>query len=94
MLSKNVTNIKQFATNAIIATMAWSVFMPGYYQLYLHYLEEFATQFGCAIHAYVLMANHVHLLQTLQRAKAGVISVVCRHISCSLTFSQRLTIST
>ena len=38
------------------------------YQLYLHYLEEYATRFGCAIHAYVLMTNHVHLLLTPQRA--------------------------
>ena len=34
------------------------------YQSYLHYLEEFATKFGCAIHAYILMTNHVHLLLT------------------------------
>lgn len=34
------------------------------YQFYLHHLEEFATKFGCAIHAYVLMTNHVHLLLT------------------------------
>jgi len=27
-------------------------------QLYLHYLDEFATKFGCTIHAYVLMTNH------------------------------------
>ncbi len=37
------------------------------YQFYLHYLEEFATKFGCAIHAYVLMTNHVHLLLTPSR---------------------------
>jgi putative transposase len=34
------------------------------YQLYLHHLKEQADKFGCAIHAYVLMTNHVHLLLT------------------------------
>jgi putative transposase len=34
------------------------------YQFYLHYLKEFADKFGCALHAYVLMTNHVHLLLT------------------------------
>ncbi|MEO8385864.1 MAG: transposase [Betaproteobacteria bacterium] len=37
------------------------------YQFYLHYLKEFASQFGCAVHAYVLMTNHVHLLLTPAR---------------------------
>ena len=39
--------------------------------LYLHYLDEFATKFGCTIHAYVLMTNHVHLLLTPQRADSA-----------------------
>lgn len=34
------------------------------YQCYLHWLEESAGVCGCAIHAYVLMTNHVHLLLT------------------------------
>ena len=34
------------------------------YQFYLHYLKEFAVKFDCAVHAYVLMTNHVHLLAT------------------------------
>ena len=37
------------------------------YQFYLHYLKEFADRFGCAVHAYVLMTNHVHLLLTPAR---------------------------
>lgn len=37
------------------------------YQFYLHYLKEFADKFGCALHAYVLMTNHVHLLLTPAR---------------------------
>ena len=31
---------------------------------YLHWLEEAARACGCAIHAYALMTNHVHLLLT------------------------------
>ena len=34
------------------------------YQCYLHWLEEAARDCGCAIHAYVLMTNHVHVLLT------------------------------
>ncbi len=37
------------------------------YQFYLHYLNEFANKFGCQLHAYVLMTNHVHLLLTPAR---------------------------
>jgi putative transposase len=38
---------------------------------YLHYLQdlrEAAVKFGCGIHAYVLMTNHVHLLVTPEQA--------------------------
>ncbi|MFI4941468.1 MAG: transposase [Burkholderiales bacterium] len=34
------------------------------YHCYLHWLEEAAADWRCAIHAYVLMTNHVHLLVT------------------------------
>ncbi len=34
------------------------------YHCYLHWLEEAAHDCGCAVHAYVLMTNHVHLLLT------------------------------
>ena len=34
------------------------------YHCYLHWLEEAARDCSCAIHAYVLMTNHVHLLLT------------------------------
>ncbi len=34
------------------------------YRRYLDDLDEVADKFGCAIHAYVLMTNHVHLLVT------------------------------
>lgn len=34
------------------------------YLCYLHYLEKAALDCRCAVHAYVLMTNHVHLLLT------------------------------
>lgn len=34
------------------------------YRLYLQFLQELARRFDCAVHAYVLMTNHVHLLLT------------------------------
>ena len=34
------------------------------YRAYLDYLAEFAAKFACAVHAYCLMTNHVHLLVT------------------------------
>jgi len=37
------------------------------YEFYLHHLKTFSEQFGCAVHAYVLMTNHVHLLATPER---------------------------
>ncbi len=37
---------------------------PVDYGQYLQELREAATKHGCAVHAYVLMTNHVHLLVT------------------------------
>jgi putative transposase len=37
---------------------------------YLDYLGNAAARFGCAVHAYVLMTNHVHLLLTPGRGGA------------------------
>lgn len=34
------------------------------YALYLRHLAELSSRFGCAVHAYALMTNHVHLLIT------------------------------
>ena len=34
------------------------------YRFYLGWLETYARDAGCAVHAYVLMTNHVHLLLT------------------------------
>jgi putative transposase len=39
------------------------------YQGYLHWLGEALTANQCALHAYVLMTNHVHLLITPKRAE-------------------------
>ncbi|HEX9627197.1 MAG TPA: transposase [Acidiferrobacterales bacterium] len=37
------------------------------YRRYLDTLEVLAERYGCALHAYVLMTNHVHLLLTPER---------------------------
>jgi len=34
------------------------------YKFYLQWLEEYANEAGCSIHAYVLMPSHIHLLLT------------------------------
>lgn len=39
-------------------------FEDGDYRAYLSWLGEAAERYDCAIHAYVLMTNHVHLLAT------------------------------
>ena len=39
-------------------------FEDGDYRAYLTWLGEAARRYDCAIHAYVLMTNHVHLLAT------------------------------
>jgi putative transposase len=42
-----------------------AIFFDGVdYQKYRDWLGEAAAEFGCRIHAYVLMTNHVHLLVT------------------------------
>jgi putative transposase len=41
------------------------------YRFYLHWLGAGADKHGCAIHAYVLMTNHVHLLLTPGAPKAA-----------------------
>ena len=48
------------------------------YQFYLHYLKEFADKFGCAVHAYLLMTNHVHLLLTPAREDSA--SLLMKHL--------------
>ncbi len=40
------------------------------YRFYLEWLAEYAGKFGCHLHAYVLMTNHVHLLLSAERVEA------------------------
>jgi len=46
--------------------------------LYLSLLEAMCARHACRLHAYVLMANHVHLLMTPD--VAGAASVVMKHL--------------
>ena len=45
---------------------------------YLGLLDELAEMYGCAVHAYVLMDNHVHLLMTPQRSDGP--SLLMKHL--------------
>jgi REP-associated tyrosine transposase len=49
------------------------------YALYLQHLETLAAEFGCAVHAYCLMSNHVHLLLT--PASAAACGRLMKHLS-------------
>lgn len=51
------------------------------YLAYLGWLGEGAEKFGCAVHAYVLMTNHVHLLVTPEAGDSisRMIQYVGRH---------------
>jgi putative transposase len=40
------------------------------YQFYRDTLRDASVHFGCGIHAYVFMTNHVHLLVTPRTRKA------------------------
>jgi putative transposase len=40
------------------------------YAWYLRFLQRFSERFGCSVHAYCLMTNHVHLLVTPQAQDA------------------------
>jgi len=56
-------------------------FGGGDYAAYLGWLREGADQHGCAVHAYVLMTNHVHLLATPRETDSisRLIQTVGRH---------------
>jgi len=56
-------------------------FEPVDCQRYLVYLREFSLEFGCAVHAYVLMTNHVHLLVT--PSELGAVSHLMHAIGSS-----------
>ncbi len=51
------------------------------YQFYLEWLGEYAKQTGCSVHAYVLMTNHVHLLDAVARFGKAVRSCLTREES-------------
>jgi putative transposase len=51
-------------------------FQDDDYLRYLTNLREASLRYGVAIHAYVLMTNHVHLLAT--PAEVGAVSRVMR----------------
>ena len=48
------------------------------YHAYLNWLGEASDRYGCVIHAYVLMTNHVHLLMTPETPDA--ISLTIQHV--------------
>ena len=50
----------------------------GDYRRYLDDLAEQAKRFGCTVHAYVLMTNHVHLLVTPQETDSA--SLLMKHL--------------
>lgn len=43
-------------------------FEDGDYRAYLEWLAEASKRYECAIHAYVLMTNHIHILATPRRS--------------------------
>lgn len=48
------------------------------YRRYLDTLKEQAEKFGCLVHAYVLMTNHVHLLLTPEKEQSA--SLLMKHL--------------
>ncbi|HEU5478904.1 MAG TPA: transposase [Candidatus Tumulicola sp.] len=52
---------------------------PDDYPYFLDHLMLFADRFGCAVHAYALMTNHVHLLVT--PGADGGVSTMMKHLS-------------
>ena len=58
-------------------------FSQNDYCLYLHLLKEQSSKHGCAIHAYCLMTNHVHLLLTPEEASGP--SLMMKHLGQCFT---------
>ena len=48
------------------------------YQAYLNWLQGASERYGCEIHAYVLMTNHIHLLVTPE--KKNSVSLMMQYI--------------
>ena len=55
------------------------------YGLYLHHLAQLAAKFECAVHAYVLMTNHVNFLSGLspKRFCSFPQAFACRGATCA-----------
>lgn len=53
-------------------------FLPQDRDFYLSHLKELSEKFNCAIHAYVLMTNHVHLLVTPEDTDS--VSLLMKHL--------------
>ncbi len=51
------------------------------YRAYLEALRQYAAEFGCSVHAYCLMTNHVHLLLT-PRTEDGCALMMKRLAQC------------
>lgn len=73
-----------------VAGIPWHIIQRGHnrracffadadYRYFLKHLEEQAENFGCQIHAFVLMTNHVHMLVTPD-AKESV-SLMMKHVN-------------
>ena len=48
------------------------------YRYYLDRLSDLAEKYSCAVHAYVLMTNHVHLLLTPEKTDSA--SLLMKHL--------------
>jgi putative transposase len=45
------------------------------YRFYFDRLTELSQKFGCAVHAYALMTNYIHLLLTPERADSAPLTM-------------------
>jgi putative transposase len=45
------------------------------YALHLRHLRELSREFGCRVHAYVRMTNHVHILLTPRAADSASLTM-------------------
>jgi putative transposase len=71
-------------------------FDPSDHRYYLDRLRELSEAFGCAVHAYCLMTNHVHLLLTppTESAAGRMMRLLAQHYSqyVNRTYERRGTI--
>jgi hypothetical protein len=61
-------------------------FAPEDYAAYRDWLMEAGERYGCRIHAYVLMTNHVHLLVT-HEAEDSIGKTLQRNLPCHVAQS-------